>query len=108
MPWQDPNGFFRALYECFMTPQVQAVLAALVFSVLRILSDKNNGSLFCRGNIIECLLCISVTWCCYKLVPVFGLSPDLGVPIGGAIGYFGTKWLDKLVRTWAEKKAGSL
>lgn len=91
-----------------MSPQVQAVFAAFVLSVLRILSDKSNGNLFSRGNIIECLLCVSVTWCGYKVIPIIGLNPDFGVLIGGTIGYMGTKWLEKLVNIWAEKKAGGL
>lgn len=108
MPWRDPNGFFTSLYEFIMSPQMQAVLAALVLSVLRIMSDKDNGKILSRANIIECLLCVSVTWCGYKIVPIVGLNPDFGVLIGGTIGYFGTKWLERLVTIWAEKKAGSL
>lgn len=108
MPWNDPNGIFRSIYEFFMSPEMQALLAALILAVLRIMSDRNNGSVFSRANVIECLLCVSVTWVGYKVVPIMGLDPNFGVIIGGIIGFFGTKWLEKKVDIWAEARARKL
>lgn len=108
MPWRDPHGFLAGIYEIFNSPPVQAVLAALILSALRIMSDRSNGHLFCRANIIECLLCVSVTWVGYKIVPIMGLDPNFGVIIGGIIGFFGTKWLEKKVDIWAEARARKL
>lgn len=107
MPWRDPSGFLTALIEFFCSPGVQAAIAAGVLSTLTT-AKRGDNKILCKANFIECALCVAVTWCGAKSLNAIGLSQDWAMVIGLVVGFFGTKWIEKMATLWAERKIDKL
>lgn len=57
-----------------------------------------------RQVFFETLLCGCVTWCAVPALELFNLPGNLGIPLGGAIGFLGVEWVRSRAMRAADKR----
>lgn len=98
MPDKDPN-LWRSLMD--VPPFIQGAILSFIISVLSALheSKEPNWMQILMGG----LLCGALTLSLWGLSKYFGLPDELGVFVGGAIGFIGVKPLKRFLIKYLEK-----
>lgn len=93
------EAFLSAINNWVVSPPVKGAMAAGLVAILRILYDDTESSNV--RKVLEATFCGSIAWFSAYALPFVGLSYDLSIFLGGAIGLIGA---DK-VRSWARNMA---
>lgn len=90
MPEKDPS-FWQALIGALANvwPQIYAAGMACVVSLARGIHGGGRP----LKSILEAVLCGCLTLALVPVLEYFGLSQNLAVSVGAAVGFLGTEWI---------------
>lgn len=104
MPHKDPNLGQQLISILTNNPAVIAAFWGAFIAFLRIFHSGNQRGQTKKQVLFEMIFCGAISALATKTAIVFGVNPELGAGIGGAVGLFGVKEIKDLARRYLKQK----
>lgn len=100
------DAVWSAVGDMLGSPQIKGAVASTAIAFIRVMYDDKEPRLLRR--VLESVLCGFITWTFSYVLPLIGMSLDISIFVGGAVGLLGADRVRGLANMFAQRKVKQL